>query len=367
MGNVVTIAGAALPKPAAKAGKWMKWEGGRYWLTADGRRSYYIRRRIDGHLFQVKTGATSERAAFAQLERFLANPGVYDPKGEEQLAPIFLDEELAKDFLTWSKLPKKEGGAGNTLRWVTQQRLYLAAWAEHLKGVNLRKASLRDDIEPALKGSTCRPQRIAVIKRLYSWLRKVDRRLSAAEDPTLNTLSVPQYEPAQHTKSKARTRAEIDAVRAHLSSRWRDVLDFLASTGAHTSEAERFAVLGTIEDLPAGMKRAGVAGVVTIPKTKTGGSHKVAVSKPGLAAAKRLLAGGPFDQSNFRKALAEASAAAGIPKLTPGTLRHSVATAAVNAGTDMEAVADALHHADKRTTARWYATLAVPAKIPTLL
>ena len=48
-------------------------------------------------------------------------------------------------------------------------------------------------------------------------------------------------------------------------------------------------------------------------------------------------------------------------------MRHTVATAAVNAGADMESVADALHHADKRTTARWYATLAVPGKIKTLV
>lgn len=367
MGDVVTLQGEPAAKPAPKRGRWEKWDGGRCWTALDGRRTYYIRRRIDGELRQVKTTATTERAAFEQLKRWEADPGSFRPAGEDPKKGVFLDGELAKEFLTWSKLPRKDGGAGNTLRWVTQQKLYLVAWAEHLQGVDLRRADLARDILPALRGCTCRPQRIAVIKRLYSWLRKVEHRIGPTEDPTLDQLSVPQYEPAQQTKSKARTKTEILKVRAKLAGRWKPILNFLLATGAHTSEAERFASTGTLEALPKAAKRRGVAGVLVIPKTKTGGAHRIAVSKAGLVAAKQLLADGPFDQSKFRKALKAASAKAKVPTLTPGTMRHSVATAAVNAGEDMQAVADALHHADKRTTARWYATLATPAKIPTMI
>ena len=59
----------------------------------------------------MNTGATSERAAFDQLERFLKDPNSYDPRGEERREPIFLDEKLAKDFLDWSARPKVRGGA----------------------------------------------------------------------------------------------------------------------------------------------------------------------------------------------------------------------------------------------------------------
>lgn len=366
MGKVMKLRGAPEVEAAPARGRWVRWDGGRYWLTPDGRRTYYIRRRVNGDLVQVKTAATGERAAFEQLKRWEADPGAYSPAGDEKKEAVYLDAELAKLFLAWSKRPRKDGGAGNTLRWVTQQRLYLDTWAQRLKGVDLRRAGLARDILPALEDCTCRPQRIAVIKRLYSWLRKVRHELSPSEDPTLNTLTVPQYEPAQQTRSKARTRQEILAVQRHLADRWKDVLTFLLATGAHTTEAERFAAGGVVEELPRGRRRAGVAAVLFIPKTKAGGSHRVAVSKAGAEAARRLLEAGPFDQSRFRKALKEASVRAGVPRLTPGTMRHSVATAAVNAGEDMEAVADALHHADKRTTARWYATLATPAKIPTL-
>ena len=294
MGEVVSLPGQAVPA-VAKSGGWQTWEGGRCWVDQDGRSTYYIRRRVGGVRYEVKTSATSERAAFAQLERFMRDPEGFDPRGEERREPIYLDGELSKLFLAWSKRPRKEGGAGNTLRWVTQQKLYLAAWAEQLGKVDLRRADLARDILPALKGATCLPQRIAVLKRLYSWLRKVEHKIDPTEDPTLHTLAVPQYEPAQHTRSKARSPAEVRKVRGKLPTRWRIILDFLAATGAHVTEAERFAASGTLEELPAGVKRPGVAGVIVIPKTKSGGAHRVSVSKAGLAAAKAVIAAGPLD------------------------------------------------------------------------
>ena len=51
---------------------------------------------------------------------------------------------------------------------------------------------------------------------------------------------------------------------------------------------------------------------------------------------------------------------------SPGQYRHSVATWAVEAGADPAAVAAFLGHKSPATTKRFYATLAVCPKIPTL-
>ncbi|WP_158621415.1 hypothetical protein [Corallococcus aberystwythensis] len=42
------------------------------------------------------------------------------------------------------------------MRWVKKQQGYLAWWADQLKGRNLRKLTLLDDILPALKGQKAR-------------------------------------------------------------------------------------------------------------------------------------------------------------------------------------------------------------------
>lgn len=367
MGDLVSIGGE--PKKAAKAnGRWAPWDGGRKWIDADGRVTYYIRRSVNGRRYEVRTSATTERAAFEQLKRFEADPEGYDPRGEERAEAVYLDEDLARAFLAWSVAPRKDGGAGNTPRWVGQQRLYLAAWADHLHGVDLRRATLRDHVLPALKGATCRPQRIAVLKRLYSWLRKVEHRIESSEDPTLDQLTVPAASPEQLRRVKAVPKEHLDLAIKHLESdRWRDLLRVLAGTGMHVSELERFAAGGAVEPLPRSGRAEGSAGVVVIPSTKDGDPLRVAVSKPVLAAAKRTLETGRFDRVHFQKAVNEACAAAKIPAFGTGQLRHSVATWAINAGANPASVAAFLGHKSPRTTRRFYATHATPAKVPTLL
>jgi integrase len=56
----------------------------------------------------------------------------------------------------------------------------------------------------------------------------------------------------------------------------------------------------------------------------------------------------------------------GIPVFTPGRLRHSVATWAIEAGADPASLAAFLGHKSPRTTRRFYATHASPPKVPTL-
>ncbi|MDC0714187.1 hypothetical protein POL68_37330 [Stigmatella sp. ncwal1] len=133
-----------------------------------------------------------------QLKRFEADPDGYSPTGAPQEQPLYLDVALASEFLTHSRDVDK-----NSVRWVKKQQGYLAWWADQFKGRNLRKLILLDDILPALEGQKARGHRIAIIKRVYSYLRKVKHVLTVAEDPTFGRLSVPQAKPEQWKRVKA--------------------------------------------------------------------------------------------------------------------------------------------------------------------
>ncbi len=340
-----------------------EWEGlgGRIRFDAKGRSVYVIRRQIDGRRFEVSTRCHTLSAALRQLSRFEAEPAAYRAGGDH-LPAVYLDEDLVRDFLAWSK------AKGNTARWRGQQRLYLAWWAEKLRGVDLRGADLGGTILPALRGAPARPQRIAVLKVLYTWLRRERRAISAAEDPTLDALSVPQSKPEQLRRVKAVPREHVALAIEHLGSdRWRNLLRVLAGTGMHVSELERFAASGSTEPLPRDGRAEGAEGAVVIPSTKAGEPLRVAVSREVLTAAEAVLEAGPFDRQKLAKSLKAACLAAKIPPFTAGRMRHAVATWAVNAGANVAAVSTFLGHKSPRTTRRFYATLATPAKVPTLL
>ncbi|WP_395831273.1 tyrosine-type recombinase/integrase [Archangium violaceum] len=76
--------------------------------------------------------------------------------------------------------------------------------------------------------------------------------------------------------------------------------------------------------------------------------------------------GASFSFEKYTLAIKGACTAAGIPPFTPGRFRHSVATWAIEKGAAPASVAAFLNHKSPATTRRFYATHAVPAKIPTL-
>lgn len=348
-----------------KRGHWVDrgWEGGRIWEAADGSRAYYIEKQVAGKRYRINTGATREPAALIQYRRFQEDPEGYDPRGVVRKPALYIDDKLTNAFLDWSEKEKK-----NTPRWVGQQRLYMAWWAERLRGVDLRRCSLADDVLPPLRRATCRPQRIAVLKVFFAWLRRERREVDRDEDPTLDALTVPQSKPAQLKRSKVVPREHLELAIEHLgSNRWRDLLRVLGGTGMHVAELERFAASGSVEKLPRDGAAEGASAVVVIPVTKAGDPLRVAVSEEVANAARRLLEAGAFDRAHLAKAIMAACEAAEIPHFGPGRLRHSVATWAVNAGADPSAVAAFLGHRSPRTTKKFYATLATPRKVPTLL
>ena len=141
-------------------------------------------------------------------------------------------------------------------------------------------------------------------------------------------------------------------------------MDVQAGTGWHVSELVRFAKMGSVE--PYRGEAEGIAGVLVCPQTKSGEPLRTAVSSEVLEAGKRLLERGSFSSEKYVLAIKGACTAAGIPPFTPGRFRHSVATWAIEKGADSASVAAFLNHKSPSTTRRFYATHAVPAKIPTL-
>jgi hypothetical protein len=343
-------------------GHWAgKWAGGRIWEATDGTRTYWIRRKVNGRPYDLSTRATSERAAHKQLERFEADPEGYTPSGVAGDA-ITLNEDLVRAFLKWSRDVK-----GNSLPWVATQKRYLAWWSKHLGRRDLRRVSLRDHIRPALDSAPNPKHRIETIKAFYGWLRKERHTISAAEDPTHGTLSVPQGRPEQWTVSKVIPRADHDAVMGAITQPWRDMLTVLAGTGWHVTELERFVRAGHSENLPSSASVAhGAFGVIVCPRRKSGEMQRTSVSVEVAEAAARLRTRGTFSTIRFYRAVQAACDAAEVPRFSPGRYRHTVATWAIEQGSDPAAVAAFLGHKSQATTRRFYATLAVTPKVPTL-
>jgi integrase len=382
------------------------WEqrGGRIRFDAKGRPVYVIRKQIAGRRFEVSTRKHTLAAALAEWEKFEKDPEGYATGGGVGPAPMYLENKLVERFLEWSA-----GERGNSTGWLAKQKAFLADWMETLGAVNLRRLSLRDHVVPALAGATSRRHRLAVLKALYSWLRKHEHVLTSAEDPTID-MPLPQIEPAQWKRTKVIPRDHIDLVLEYLRVRetearakretrelarrakgnvvelvppaeekepragpWAEALIVQAGTGWHTTEIVRFAEAGSIEPLPKTVQQEGVAGVLVCPMHKSGEPLRTRASPAAVEAAKRLLAHGAISREWYDRAIRTACASVkrpdgkvGIPVFTPGRLRHSVATWAIEAGTDPASVAAFLGHKSARTTRRFYATHASPAKVPTL-
>ena len=243
---------------------------------------------------------------------------------------------------------------------MTKQRAILSWWADQLKGVDLRDASVRDSILPALDRAAGKAHKVAVLKAVYTWLRRERREITLAEDPTAGGgLTIPPPRKQHGSGPKAVPREHVELTREHLVGGWADALDLQSATGWHVTEVQRFATEGEIEPPTAAQKAQAIAAVLMV-EHKSGDQHRTAVDAKTLAAAKRLRDRGGFAISWYHRAVKSACKAAGIKPFGPGVMRHSVATWAVNAGADLAAVSTFLGHRSPRTTKKFYATHATP-------
>jgi integrase len=338
---------------------------------------YVIRKQVDSRRYEIALGARTLEQALGEYALFERDPVAYEKQARAVAAPpppsrepVYLDTALADAFLKWSRDVK-----GNTPRWVHEQKLYLDAWQRKLAGVDLRRATFKDHIRPALEGVRSYRPRVAVILGLYRWLR-LERDLELSEDPVHGRFFLPDPAPEQWKKVKAVPREHFDKALEHLTGIYRHVLVLQGGTGCHVTEAWRFMTGGSIEPLPVGALKDGSAGVVVFPLTKGKDVLRVRVDKRTLEAAEKVLAFGAksaehekrkaFSKERYVDAVKSACEVAKVPIFKPGQMRHSIATAAVNAGADLEAVSAFLGHKNPKTTRRFYATHGAVRKVPTL-
>lgn len=343
------------------------WDGGYIRRDKKNRAVYIIHQQVNGVRYEVSTRAHSETAAHAQLKLFQSNPGAYDPNGEQKEDPIFLDDDLIKDFLAYSKAKQ------NSNKWIGEQKRMLEALAAELYGVDLRGASLRDSILPALEKVANKHAR-TTIKALYTWLRRERHLISLSDDPVAGgQVACVQASKIVKKKKKAVSREHVELAISHLAGGWKDALVIQSETGWHVTEIQRFAQDGEIEPASQSQKKMGVhvltgepiEGIIIV-QHKGGGQHRTAVTQKTLDAAQRLRERNGFSVEHYMRAVASACKAAGIKPFGPGKLRHSVATWLIDSGADMAAVATFLGHKSPATTKKFYATHAT-AKSPWLV
>jgi integrase len=288
-----------------------------------------------------------------QLEAFEKDPIGYQPLGHHEAdSPVYLTADLCDEFWWWQLETK-----GVSRRHANEVGKRLEHWIEDLGHVNLKRATLRDHIKPALdRRATMRGHRISTIKAFYAWLRKEKNLLAHHQDPTLD-LPVPQARPEKRKRRKAVELERVLAVMEYLEGPYRDIMVLLGATGWHVTELYRFVLDERSEIIYA--QRAGTIAVL-ITQHKNRDFTRTPVTDPDvLAAAERLRARGHVPKRP-NDALKEACRKARVPEFTFGVMRHTVGTWGVEQGASPERVSEFLQHKDKRTTQNFYIDVAVP-------
>lgn len=390
------------------------WPGGFIHYEATGKPHFVIHKRKGGVRYKRWTGAHTEAAAYSHLERFEKNPAAYKPNGEGMVSvePVFITKALVQSYLDYCDQPHDERPA-NTAEWRNKKHILLTWWATALvdergKALDLRArpgvpghVALKEHVLPVLNGDRERNiprakgkgHRIRALKHFYSWLRTVEHKIDAHEDPLFGTLKTPQSRGAQRTgKKKVTTRENVEAVLAllvrnsekpdvgDLPARKRqgkrarpglrvhvDALTVQAATGWHTTEVMRFAESGEAIPLPPAMKatRAEV-GILVCPLHKNGREHRTRVQQRAFVAAKRLLAHRSFSRKWYDTAIRDACKELCIEPFTPANMRHTNSTYAVDQGVDPKAVSS-FHNHSEETSRKFYSTHATAAKVPTII
>lgn len=328
------------------------WEGGRVIQKSNGKSVYYIRKRIQGRLYEVSTGATSLRAALQHLTRFQANPDAYKPGGELPGAALTVSGTFER-YLEWCAKPRSEGGNGNSQNWVTQKRRYLKWWSEKLTN-DLRRLG-RQDVISAMKGETVPHNRLASLKALCSWLRDKEGLLNKSEDVTLD-IEIEAPKPAQWKgPPRAITKETFQKTVAKIPHiQYADILHLMANTGIHITEAVRLSNgEGSIED-----------NILTI-NHKNGRKHRMMVTPEVAKIAAQVIETGSISVSRLGKAVRQAIKDAKVTPWAPGGLRHSFVSWKVAEGVPLEAIAAYTNH-DLATLKKFYNAAAIPLPKATL-
>lgn len=320
-----------------------KWPGGRVWVDGDGRKSYVIRKSVNGKRFEVSTRCSSLRAAIKALEEFEQDPERFRPGGVHD-DRLTLDDKLIERHIEAAK------DEGVSVDWVRKKRAYLKSWATKLKGRDLRTITLKD-IQAALEGEKAKTHRKAVIKHLYSYLREQGL-LTRNEDPTLDFV-LGTSTTGKPKKKRSVSREDFTATLAKMPDEYRDILLVQGGSGMHVTEVYRLA------------SGHGEVGATFIGiQHKRGTVHRQAVEAQVIEAAQRVQERGGFSISRYAKAVRKAAKDAGVKPWSPGGMRHTVTVWMLQDGATLAEVSTWLGHLSPATTKKFYsewATIPMPS------
>ena len=313
---------------------------------------WIIEKRVGGKKFHVSTRATTSKGANAQLERFEKDPNAFRAQGSASVEALVLDTDLIDEFHAWHKTQV------TSTQWADDVYRTLQKWANHLGGKDLRNLSLIDDLKTFIAGQPSKPLKVASLKALFKWLRTEKKNgVSRAQDVTLDFLT-PAFKPRQDTgESKAVEFERLSAVVPLLALHIRDVLELLAATGWHISEARRFAMpeVGRFRYRDAADKPEVLATIGT--RHKVGGKwHFTALLfESHVAAAERIRERGKVvDRTILRRHLQRACKQAGVKPFNMGDMRASVLTWLRLAGVPPETAMTFVGHTSIETQNRFY-------------
>lgn len=317
------------------------------WVDGDGRKSYVIRKSINGRRFEVSTRCSNLRAAVKALEEFERDPQRFRPGGVHS-TKLALDDKLIDRHI--------EAASGDSVDWLRKKRAYLKWWRDKLKGRDLRTVTLHD-IRTALEGAKAKAHRTATIKHLYSYLREAGV-VERGEDPTLDIVVEAAPPKATGRKKRSVSRADFKATLGKMPEEYRDILIVQGGSGAHVTEVYRLA----IGEGEVGANHIGI-------QHKRGTTHRQTVEPHVAQAAARVQERGGFSISRYAKAVRQAAKDAGIKPWSPGGMRHTVTTWMLQEGATLAEVSTWLGHLSPATTKRFYsewATIPMPSRRPAL-
>ncbi|RKH08466.1 site-specific integrase [Corallococcus sp. CA047B] len=362
------------------------WAGGRTYQTKDGQKVWVIRKMVNGHRHQIALDSETERQALAQLALFEQDPASYktpsQQRAEARLQAQEADEKARLEAEARRRQDEHEATyldaasvarflehiKDRTPKYKKDTRYYLSAWADALRGSDLRKVEPREVLRLLAQWNTAEQKRIAALKAFCSFLFKKGL-LDPAQDPS-RTLTVPASRPEKAIREKGYPMATIEVLYRALNDQGaRDVLLLHAKLGLHESEVQRIAAgEGKITLVPGHPVISGTVKFVH----KSGRVHTLSLDAQALAAAQRLQAHGAPTPDQVRHRLRLACEAHELPRVKVGELRHSFVAWSLEAGeavtlsgngVPLALVASVLEHTSTVTTKKFYDVSKVPSMI----
>lgn len=357
--------------------------------------TYWIDRTVGGVRYRITTHCKTGDAAFAEYQRFEADPVHYVPRGTVREGSAWGEAVLAfaahKRDIEGRSEKYVDEAVGQLERWGLArgfasldsfaQRDVEAFLADLVQGnltgrsvnvldaqghrVPVRDASgavvLNEKGRPVYEKHIVRQNRpreatrnryLAALKSLMTWARSRTPPLTRNIADTTVPLgqedrNVRPPEPIEPARWKAAARK--------LDARWRSAQEVLLASGLRYGELAR---LGPDDIKPRGL---------VVRKAKRRKGRTVPVSKRAVAAARKLLklGGVPDDSaSQMDHRLEAACRAAGVKRYTAHQCRHTFATTCLRNGVDLRTLQEWMGHADLATTSKYLHALRAEDGLP---